>query len=154
MVGDEAVVTQTIRLVCDRLKALLEGTAGTTPISVQPEILYVSPHDFVIADEKGDPAARLVLAERGHTNLISLICQRPSGRYTYSVIRGALFDGEEGAFDVPRLIAAFQAAEDQPLVPIWGGSDTAAGSDSALGSSLKWQQLRDIAESALDASLP
>jgi hypothetical protein len=151
-VGDEVIVTQTIRLVCDRLLALLEGTAGTAPISVQPEILYVSPHDFVIADEKGDPAARLVLAAQGYTNLISLICRRPSGRYTYSVIRGALFDGE-GAFDVPRLIAAFQAAEDQPVARIWGGSDSAVGSDSALGSSLEWQQLREIAESALDARL-
>ena len=151
VVGDEEIVAQTIRQVCDRLKALLEGTAGTMPISAEPEILYVSPHDFVIADEKGDPAARLVLAAQGYANLISLICRRPSGRYTYSVIRGSLFD-DEGAFDVPRLIAAFQAAEDQPLAPIWGGSDTAAGSDSALGSSLEWQKIRDIAESALAAS--
>jgi len=146
VVGDEAIVTQTIRLVCDRLLALLNGTAGTAPISVQPDILYISNRDFVIADEKGDPAARLVLAAQGYTNLISLICRRPSGRYTYSVIRGALFDGES-AFDVPELIAAFQAAEDQPHTPIWGGSDTAAGSDSALGSSLEWQTLRDITES-------
>jgi hypothetical protein len=151
VVGDEAIVAQTIRQVCDRLKALLEGTAGTMPISAEPEILYVSPHDFVIADEKGDPAARLVLAAQGYANLISLICRRPSGRYTYSVIRRSLFD-DEGAFDVPRLIAAFQAAEDQPLAPIWGGSDTAAGSDSALGSSLEWQKIRDIAEAALAAS--
>jgi hypothetical protein len=151
--GDEAIVAQTVRLVCDRLLALLGGHAGTTPISVQPEILYASPHDFVIADEKGDPAARLVLATQGHTNLISLICRRPSGRYTYSVIRGALFD-TEGAFDVPKLIAAFQAAEDQPLAPIWGGSNTVAGSDSTLGSSLEWQQLRDIAESVLAATPP
>ena len=123
--GDEEIVTRTIRLVCDRLLALLEGVAGTTTVSTQPEILYVSPYGFVIADEKGDPTTRLVLAAQGHTNLISLICRRPSGRYTYSLIRGALFD--EGAFDVPTLLSAFQAAEDQPIVPIWGGSDTAAG---------------------------
>jgi hypothetical protein len=151
VLGDEAMVVHTIRLVCDRLLALLEGNAGTTPISVQPEILYASPHDFVIADEKGDPASRLVLATQGHTNLISLVCRRPSGRFTYSVIRGALFDSE-GWFEVPRLIAAFQAAEDQPQTPIWGGSNTVAGSDSALGSSLPWQRLRDIAESVLCAA--
>jgi len=152
VVGDHAIVEHTIRLVCDRLRALLEGNAGTSPISVQPEILYVSPYEFVIADEKGDPAARLVLAARGYTNLISLICRRPSARYTYSVIRGALYD--EGAFDVPKLIAAFQAAEDQPSALIWGGSNTAAGSDSTLGSSLEWQHLRDIAESVLRAEAP
>lgn len=150
VLGDEAVVTQTIRHVCDRLLALLEGKAGVTPISVQPDILYASAaHGFVIADEKGDPASRLVLATQGHTNLISLICRRPSGRFTYSVIRGAIYD-TEGTFDVPRLVAAFQAAEDQPQTPIWGGSNTIAGSDSALGSSLTWEQLRDIAESVLD----
>ncbi|HEY3440313.1 MAG TPA: hypothetical protein VGK29_06160 [Paludibaculum sp.] len=148
VVGDELIVTRTIRLVCDRLLALLEGKAGVTPILVQPEILYTSPYEFVIADEKGDPASRLVLATQGHTNLISLTCRRPSGRYTYSVIRGALYDSD-GTFDVPRLIAAFQAAEDQPDKPIWGGSNTVAGSDSTLGSSLEWQQLRDIAESIL-----
>jgi hypothetical protein len=149
--GDEFLVARTIRLVCDRLLALLEGHAGTTPISARPEILYASPHGFVIADEKGDPASRLVLATQGHTNLISLTCRRSSGRYTYSVIRGALYDSD-GNFDVPRLIAAFQAAEDQPQTPIWGGSNTVAGSDSALGSSLEWQQLRDIAESVLSTA--
>jgi hypothetical protein len=146
--GDETVVAQTVRQVCDRLLALLEGKAGTTPIYIRPEILYTSPRGFVIVDEKGDPASRLVLAAQGHTNLISLLCRRSSGRFTYSVIRGALFDFES-AFDVPRLIAAFQAAEDEPGTPIWGGSNTAAGSDSTLGSSLTWQQLRDIAESVL-----
>lgn len=70
-----------------------------------------------------------------------------SGRYTYSVIRGALYGDD--SFDVFKLIAAFQAAEDQPLVPIWDGSNTVAGSDSALGSSLHWQRLRDIAETVL-----
>jgi hypothetical protein len=64
------------------------------------------------------------------------------------VIRGALFD-VDSTFDVPKLIAAFQAAEDQPLTPIWGGSNTVAGSDSALGSSLTWEQIRDIAESVI-----
>jgi hypothetical protein len=151
--GDQRIVTQTIRLVCDRLLALLEGHAGIAPISVQPEILHVSDRGFVIADEKGDPASRLVLATQGHTNLISLICRRPTGRYTYSVIRGALYD-VGGTFQVPKLIAAFQAAEDQPLTPIWGGSNTVAGSDSALGSSLTWQQLRDIAESVIDTEPP
>ncbi len=152
MAGDEEVVTRTIRLVCDRLLALLEGAAGTAAVFVQPEILYVSPYNFVVADEKGDPTARLVLAAQGHTNLISLICRRLSGRYTYSLIRGALFD--DGAFDVPKLLTAFQAAEDQPRAHIWGGSDTAAGSDSALGSSLEWWQLRDIAESVIRAAKP
>ena len=124
--GDEQIVEQTIRLVCDRVPDFLEGRAGTAPISVQPEVLYVSPHDFVIADEKGDPSARLLFTARGYTNLISLVCRRPSDRYTYSVIRGALYDNES-SFDVPRLIAAFQAAEDQPK-PIWGGSNSSSRS--------------------------
>jgi hypothetical protein len=146
--GDEKMVTETIRKVCDRLLALLEGRAGKTPFSVQPDILYASPLGFVIADEKGDPASRLVLATQGHTNLISLLCRRPTGRFTYSIIRGAVYDVDT-TFDVPRLIAAFQAAEDQPQTPIWGGSNTVGGSDSALGSSLTWEQLRDIAERVL-----
>lgn len=87
--GDAELVTKTIRAVCDRLLALIEGRAGTSPITARPDILYRSEHDFVIAAEKGDPHSRLVLAAEGHRNLISLICQRPSGRYTYSVIRGS-----------------------------------------------------------------
>ncbi|MEZ5402427.1 MAG: hypothetical protein R2729_22320 [Bryobacteraceae bacterium] len=143
-IGDEALVKSTIGSVCSRLLALIEGRAGYAPITVQPEILYESPHGFVIVDEKGDPNARLVLAAQGHRNLISLICQRPGGRYTYSVIRGSPYD--EDVFDVGKLIEAFQEAEDQPYSRIWGGSNLAAGSDSALGSSLHWTQLRDIAE--------
>lgn len=142
--GDEALVTKTIRDVCDRLLALIEGRAGTSPITAQPEILYRSDHDFVIAAEKGDPHSRLVLAAEGHRNLISLICERPSGRFTYSVIRGSPYD--EDTFPVMELIEAFQAAEDRQDEKIWGGSNLAAGSDSELGSGLHWTQIRDIAE--------
>jgi len=142
--GDEGLVKTTIRQVCDRLLALLQGKAGTAPITAQPEILYASPYGFVIVDEKGDPNSRLVLAAQGHTNLISLICTRPNGRYTYSVIRGSPYD--EDLFQVDKLVEAFQVAEDHPEVRIWGGSNLAAGSDSELGSSLHWTRLREIAE--------
>ena len=142
--GDAAVVKSTIRQVCDRLVELLQGGGGITPITAEPEILYTSPYDFVIVDEKGDPNSRLVLASQGHRNLISLICTRPNGRYTYSIIRGSPFD--EDTFRLSKLTAAFQRAEDQPDVKIWGGSGLAAGSDSELGSSLHWTRLRDIAE--------
>ena len=140
--GDEALIESTIRQVCDRLLCLIQNTAGVAPITAQPEILYRSPYNFVIADEKGDPHSRLVLAAQGHTNLISLVCKRSSGRHTYSVIRGSPYD--EDLFQVTRLIEAFQAAEDLPRV--WGGSNLAAGSDSEFGSSLHWTRLRDIAE--------
>lgn len=148
--GDEALIRRTIRQVCDRLLRLIEGTAGTAPITAQPEILYVSPYNFVIADEKGDPNSRLVLAAQGHTNLISLVCTRPNGRHTYSVIRGSPYD--EDVFQVTKLIEAFEAAEDAPGVRIWGGSNLAAGSDSEIGSSLDWTRLRDIAEPMVRAA--
>ncbi|MEN6536021.1 MAG: hypothetical protein ABFD60_16805 [Bryobacteraceae bacterium] len=143
-IEDEGLVEETIWAVCDRLLNLLHGNAGTTPIVAKPEILYASPYNFAIADEQGDPNSRLVLAAQGHTNLISLVCKRPNGRYTYSVIRGSPYD--EDVFQVTELIQAFQAAEDLPNEKIWGGSNLAAGSDSELGSSLDWTTLRDIAE--------
>ncbi len=147
---DAGLVTGTIHEVCSRLLALLEGRAGITPITASPEILYESPHGFVIVDEKGDPNSRLVLANQGHRNLISLVCTRPDGRFTYSVIRGSPYD--EDLFQVTRLIDAFQAAEDQPQERIWGGSNLAAGSDSQLGSSLHWTRLRDLAEPIVRAA--
>jgi hypothetical protein len=140
--GDDALVVDTIAQVCSRLFDLIHGRAGIAPITAKPEILYASPYGFVIADEKGDPSSRLVLASQGHTNLISIVSRRPSGRITYSVIRGSPYD--EDIFRIPKLIEAFQASEDAPRV--WGGSNLAAGSDSELGSSLDWKQLRDIAE--------
>ncbi len=142
--GDEALIQNTIREVCDRLLALIDGKGGITPITATPEVLYQSPYNFIIADEKGDPNSRLVLAAAGHTNLISLVCTRGDGRRTYSVIRGSPYD--EDVFQVGKLIEAFQAAEDLPGAKIWGGSNLAAGSDSEFGSSLHWTQLRDIAE--------
>jgi hypothetical protein len=150
MQGDDELVMDTVRRVCERLQALLEGKAGTSPITAQPEILYRSPYNFVIADEKGDPTSRLVLASQGYTNLISLVCTRPSGRRTYSIIRGSPYD--EDVFQIPELIEAFQAAEDRPDVRIWGGSNLAAGSDSEIGSSLSWTALRDIAEPIVSAA--
>src|SRR5260370_16999285 len=126
--GDEALVNLTIRQVCDRLEDLLKGTAGTAPITAEPEILYTSPHGFVIEEEKGDPNSRLVLAAQGYKNLISLVCQRSNGN-------------DEDTFQVARLIQAFQAAEDLPNARIWGGSNLAAGSDSELGSSLHWTRI-------------
>ena len=144
--GDAALVMETIRGVCGRLRVLLEdpSEAGIAPINAKPEILYQSPYDYVIVDEKGDPNARLVLAARGYRNFISLIATRPNGRYTYSVIRGSPYDDD--TFDVTALIEAFQAAEDVAQPRVWGGSNMAAGSDSELGSSLHWTKLRDIAE--------
>jgi len=150
MLGDEALIRNTIREVCDRLLDLIEGRAGTAPITAEPEILYQSPHNFVIADEKGDPSSRLVLAAEGHTNLISLVCTRPNGRHTYSVIRGSPYD--EDTFQVTRLIEAFQAAEDLPDARIWGGSNLAAGSDSEFGSSLHWTRLKEIAEEIVESA--
>lgn len=147
--GDSSLVKTTIRQVCNRLEDLLLGRAGVAPITTEPEILYASPYGYVIADEKGDPNSRLVLASRGYTNLISLVSKRRNGRYTYSVIRGSPFD--EDVFQVGKLIQAFQAAEDLPEARIWGGSNMAAGSDSELGSSLEWTQIRDIAEPIVEA---
>ena len=144
MNGDGWLIAETIRQVCDRLLALIEGKAGVSPITASPEVLYTSPFNFVIADEKGDPNSRLVLGAQGHTNLISRVCTRADGRYTYSIIRGSPYD--EDVFQVAKLIEAFQAAEDYPQIKIWGGSNLAAGSDSELGSSLHWTELRDIAE--------
>ena len=148
--ADDFLVKETIWNVCSRLLRLLQGTAETAPITAQPEILYQSPYNFVIADEKGDPNSRLVLAAAGHTNLISLVCERPNGRFTYSIIRGSPYD--EDVFQVPALIEAFQKAEDLPEVSMWGGSNLAAGSDSELGSSLHWTRLRDIAEPIVRAA--
>ena len=142
--GDDVLISEVIREVCDRLLDLAEGRAGIAPITVTPEVLYTSPYKFIIADEKGDPNARLVLASQGHTNLISLIATRPNGRYTYSVIRGSSYDDD--VFQIPRLLDAFQAEEDFSHARIWGGSNMAAGCDSELGSSLHWTRLRDIAE--------
>jgi hypothetical protein len=142
--GDDVLIMSTIRQVCDRLVALLEGRAGITPMTAEPEVLYESPYGYIIADEKGDPNSRLVLAAKGYTNFISLVATRPNGRHTYSVIRGSPYDDD--VFDVPKLLEAFQAAEDLPNAKMWGGSNMAAGSDSELGSSLHWTQLRDIAE--------
>ncbi len=142
--GDDTLIKHTIRGVCDRVLDLLNGSAGIAPITAQPEVLYVSPYNYVIADEKGDPNSRLVLAARGYTNFISLIATRANGRHTYSVIRGSPYDDD--VFLVPKLIEAFQAAEDNPDGKHWGGSNLAAGSDSEQGSSLHWTQLRDIAE--------
>jgi hypothetical protein len=146
--GDETLVKRTIRLVCNRLEDLLQDRAGIAPITAEPTILYKSPHGFVIADEKGDPNSRLVLAAQGYTELISLVCRRENGRYTYSVIRGSPYDDD--TFQVAKLIQAFQAAEDLPNVKIWGGSNLAAGSDSELGSSLHWTRLREIAEAVVE----
>lgn len=148
--GDGALVKTTIRQVCNRLEDLLLGRAGVAPVTTEPEILHASPYGYVIADEKGDPNSRLVLASRGYTNLISLVCKRRNGRYTYSVIRGSPYD--EDVFQVNKLIEAFQAAEDTPEARIWGGSNMAAGSDSEMGSSLDWQQIRDIAEPIVEAA--
>jgi hypothetical protein len=118
--GDEALVKDTIREVCNRLLDLIEGNAGVAPITVQPEILYASPYDFVIANEKGHPNCRLVLAAAGYTNL------------------------------VPKLLEALDAAEDLPGARIWGGSNLAAGCDSELGSSLHWTKVKEIVEPIIE----
>ncbi len=117
-----------IDTVEQRILQHLNGTGGSLPLDLRYERIGGGP-GWVMIREIGFQARTGVF--RDGIRAYVVVRQRPDGRWAYTVGRMSPFI----PFDVPRVLEALTAAEDDPLAR-WGGGNTVGGSPRVRGSGL------------------
>ncbi len=156
--ADETVIRNCIQAVMENLNAALLGQAGEKSLDSRYEILHASPR-FKIVNEIGGNEARYTLFSQGLLDgYISVVAQRPDGRYVYTIGRRSRYID----FPVPELYRELSKAEPPAFIEddtrrlverevSWNGSDIIGGSDREFGSGLDWMRVRDVVEAYLGA---
>lgn len=148
--GTLATATEsTMRLIVEavhrNLNKLLIGEGGYEQLDSRHEIFYQSPRfGFELVNEIGGNDARYYLLSTGHlwSGYVSLVATRPDGRYVYTIGRPS----EDVDYPVEDLYDVLNEAEGRTRANGWNGSDLVGGPSREDGSSLRWQDLRDILE--------
>ena len=118
-----------------RLEEFLMGQAKAIPLDIRHEIIYQS-EPFTLYNEIGINS-RQYLFKHGMRAFVAYIASRPDGRKVYSVGRRIYTN-----FPMFKIYDAFNKAERTNEKP-WGGSNLIGGARN-LGSSLNWEQIREI----------
>jgi hypothetical protein len=144
--ASEAILRDNLEAVIGRLNTYLMGSSGEVDLDTRYEILHDSPH-YKIVNEIGGNEARYYLFSQGMDAFVSLVAQRPDGRFVYTVGRRSRYI----PFPVPKLYKAYNQAEGIGLDARQGfnGSDIIGGSDRNYGSSLTWKEIKDITDRVL-----
>lgn len=137
--ADESILRDNLEAVLARLTQYHMGQSGEKELDTRHTVLFDHPR-FKIVDEIGGNEARYFLFSKGMDAYISLVATRPDGKKVYTVGRRSRYI----PFPVPALYAAYNAAENAPPGQGWNGSDIIGGSSREFGSTLSWEQLRDI----------
>jgi hypothetical protein len=147
--ADAAVMRNCLDAVHGRLDKVLMGQCERKPLRRDAVVLHDSNHGFKIIDETGGNEARYLLFSQGMDAFVSRVATRPDGRFVYSIGRRSRYID----FQVPALYGALNLAEpdQKPFLAGhgWGGSDIIGGSPRLTGSSLSWEQIRDVLERTL-----
>lgn len=125
-----------IDAVGQRIDAYLDGSGGTSLLDLRYEQIFAG-KGWAMVSEIG-AQARLGIARNGIRAYVS-VRERPDGRWSYSLGRTSPFV----PFDVPRIVAALNAAE-YPGQGTWGGGNLIAGSPRKKGSQLSPTQVAEI----------
>ena len=135
----EEMMLENLEAVMSRLTKFMMDQSEEVPLDTKHEILYDSPN-YKIIDEIGGNEARYYLFSKGLRAFISLVTRRPDGKFVYTVGRSSQYI----PFPVEKLYDDFNLAENLTSRDGWNGSTIIGGSSRLNGSSLTWEQLRDI----------
>ncbi len=137
--ANEAVLSDNLIAVMNRLNQFMMGTSGEKELDTRHTILYDCP-DFKIVDEIGGNEARYHLWSQGMNAFISLVARRPDGRFVYSIGRRSQYI----PFPVEALYDDLNAAEGLDRTNGWNGSTIIGGSSRERGSGLSWEAILNI----------
>jgi hypothetical protein len=129
---------------CERIEQFLAGKAKEAELDTRYDILYKG-KDFWMVHEIGGPDSRYALYTNGMRSFINLIGTRPDGKYVWTIGKRSEFI----PFPVTELYDVFNKAEGITKGPGWGGSTIIGGSPRLAGSSLDWQDLKEITQDYL-----
>lgn len=133
------VLRDNLEAILTRLNTYMMGEAGEEELDARYELLgtEIEPECWFV-DEIGGNTARYLLFQRGMPAFVSIVARRPDGKTVYSIGRRSRYI----KFPLPAFYAALSRAETSGGV--WGGSDIIGGSPRKEGSTLTWQEIRDI----------
>lgn len=137
--ASQETMRDNLEAVLGRLNQFLMGQSGSVELDTRREILFQSP-EFWIVNELGGNEARYQLFSEGMDAFISKVATREDGHFVYTIGRRSRFI----PFPVKKFYDIFNKAENLPTGQGWGGSDIIGGSSRSLGSSLSWEELRDL----------
>jgi hypothetical protein len=147
-VADESMLRSNLEAVMSRLDKAQMGEAGLEELDGRYEILYETPL-YKVINEIGGNDARYILFGLGLKAFISIVAHKANGNLVVSIGRRSQYI----PFPVEKLYEAFNTAEGlSGSNSGWGGSGIIGGSPRRTGTTLTWQQLKDIADQVIKES--
>lgn len=136
-----------IESVMKRLDAFVIGESQKINLDIRHQILKTSSElsGFWLVEETGGNSARYHLFSKGMNAFVSVVAQRPDGKYVYSIGRKSRYI----PFPVQEFFVILNSKEGLTRENGWGGSDIIGGSSRELGSSLKPEEVFEIIENHL-----
>lgn len=142
--ASEPILRDNLESVLSRLTAFMMGQGKRKELDTRHEILYDN-GKFKIVNEIGGNEARYYLFSKGMDAFVSLVATRPDGKFVYTIGKRSQYI----PFPVRDLYKALNKAEGLPDSEGWNGSDIIGGSHRSAGSSLTWEQIKDILNEVL-----
>ncbi len=143
-VANEAVLSDNLIAVMDRLNKFMMGESGEKILDTRYKILFEC-SEWKFIDEIGGNEARYFLWSQGMNAFISFVARRPDGRFVYSIGRRSQYI----PFPVEILYDDLNAAEGLNRRNGWNGSTTIGGSSREMGSGLGWESVVEIVNARL-----
>jgi len=146
----ETAMRNCVDAVHARLDRVMMANPGFKKFEPTINVLYDSPQFKIVDETESGTDARYALFAAGMNAFVSLVAERPDGRFVYSIGRRSRYID----FPVMELYLALNEAELTIRIENrtdfgWGGSDIIGGSSRKKGSSLSWQAVRDVVLRAL-----
>lgn len=142
--ANEFVLRDNLSAIMGRLDSYFMGQSLSIPLDIRHIILYDSP-DYKIVDEIGGSEARHFLFSHGLNAFISKVATRPDGKFVYSIGRRSQYID----FPVKELYDDLNMIEGLDRAQGWNGSDIVGGSPRELGSSLGWEEIKEVVNKRL-----
>lgn len=141
------VMLNCVESVMARIHKFILGESERITLDIRHTILKSSStlNGFWLVEETGGNSARYHLFSKGMNAFISVVAQRPDGKYVYSIGRKSRYI----PFPVQEFFVILNEKEGLNRQNGWGGSDIIGGSSRESGSSLRPEEVFEIIENHL-----
>lgn len=130
-----------------KINKYMMNQGGQVSLDTRHEILFDCPQ-FKIVDEIGGNDARYYLFSKGMNAYISIVSKRTDDNLVCTIGRRSQYI----PFPINQLYDDFNAREGLTRLTGWDGSDIIGGSSREFGTSLTWQEIRDMTLARLNSS--
>jgi hypothetical protein len=137
--SDSSGLLSNLEATLSRINKYMMNQGGQVSLDTRHVILFECP-EFSIVDEIGGNDARYYLFSKGMNAYISIVSRKENGNLVCTVGKRSQYI----PFPVSQLFDDFNDSEGLTRSNGWDGSDIIGGSPRLNGTTLTWQNLRDI----------